>query len=255
MGETVYDWMKAGYTMVPNVFIQHYHKLHLTSDEFVVIVYLLQQINQTQPVSGVLMIANQLGWDNDRLYTTLNNLLDKNYLNIELVPNQEGKQTDHYTLRPLFDHLNDLLRGQTKAGQQDKDALGQGIPFKKQSSPADTKVHQTIRQLIQKFETDFGRVLSSVELETLNQWLNVDHYPVELIQLALREAIVRQAYSFRYIERILANWRADNIETREEAQVAIRNFGRTSQSGPSQVAEKTDSTPTINIPMIKWDNR
>lgn len=248
MGDTVYDWMKAGYTMVPNVFIQNYHKLQLSADEFVVIVYLLQEINQSQAVSSVLTIANQLGWDNDQLYTTLNNLLDKNYLNIELVPNKEGKQTDHYTLRPLFDHLNELLNDRPDK----RKAKGQSSS---QATPQDVQRQQAIRQLIQKFEKDFGRVLSSVELENLNQWVNVDHYPIDLIHLALREAIVRQAYSFKYIERILSNWKADNIETLEEAQLAIRNFGRTGKTQGTSSQSPADNAPAINIPIINWDNR
>ena len=37
----------------------------------------------------------------------------------------------------------------------------------------------------------------------IGQWLNTDHYSPELIRLALREAVLNQAYSLKYIDRIL----------------------------------------------------
>ena len=36
----------------------------------------------------------------------------------------------------------------------------------------------------------------------IGQWLNTDHYSPELIRLALREAVLNQAYSLKYIDRI-----------------------------------------------------
>ena len=54
-----------------------------------------------------------------------------------------------------------------------------------------------IKQLYQGFEKEFGRPLSPIELEMIGQWLNTDHYSPELIRLALREAVLNQAYSLK----------------------------------------------------------
>ncbi|MBG9979852.1 DnaD domain protein [Facklamia sp. DSM 111018] len=243
MGTSIYDWMKTGYTIVPNVFIKHFAKLKLNSDEFVVIVYLLQHLNQSQPVSTIVSIADQLGWESDQLYATLNSLMDKNYLNIELVPNKEGKQTDHYTLRPLFESLDADLNSQKEKSQEvvSKPTISTHISQEKE-----------LKQLISLFEKEFGRVLSNLELETINTWVHQDHYPIELITAALKEAILRQAYNLKYIDRILLNWQNQNIKTVEEAQIASQNF----QKKQNQQSDSSQSTfQKIDIPIIDWDKR
>ena len=46
----------------------------------------------------------------------------------------------------------------------------------------------------------------------------VEHGPLfpELIRLALREAVLNQAYSLKYIDRILLAWERKNITTKEQ---------------------------------------
>lgn len=244
MGTSIYDWMKTGYTIVPNVFIKHFAKLKLNSDEFVVIVYLLQHLNQSQPVSTIVSIADQLGWESDRLYATLNSLMDKNYLNIELVPNKEGKQTDHYTLRPLFEALDADLHNKK---EKDLETVSE------QTISTHMTQEKELKQLISLFEKEFGRVLSNLELETINTWVHKDHYAIELITAALKEAILRQAYNLKYIDRILLNWQNLNIKTVEEAQMAGQQFHKKQQN------QQSDSTQSvfqkIDIPIIDWDKR
>ncbi len=50
----------------------------------------------------------------------------------------------------------------------------------------------------------------------IGQWLETDHYQPELIRLALREAVLNQAYSLKYIDRILLAWERKNITTKEQ---------------------------------------
>lgn len=80
-----------------------------------------------------------------------------------------------------------------------------------------------IKQLYQGFEKEFGRPLSPIELEMIGQWLNTDHYSPELIRLALREAVLNQAYSLKYIDRILLAWERKNITTKEQVAADQKN--------------------------------
>ena len=56
------------------------------------------------------------------------------------------------------------------------------------------------------FESEFGRPLSAIEYQRISQWLEEDKYQPDLIQFALREAVLNQAYSLNYIDRILLSW-------------------------------------------------
>lgn len=46
--------------------------------------------------------------------------------------------------------------------------------------------------VFKKIETAFGRALSPLEIEHLNQWIDVDHYAIELIDAAIDEALAHQ---------------------------------------------------------------
>src|SRR5699024_12555455 len=79
-------------------------------------------------------------------------------------------------------------------------------------------------------ESEFGRPLSPIEIETLVAWIENDKYSPELIQLALREAVFSQAYNFKYIDRILLYWEKKNIRTKEQVEKEIqrnRNLSKT----------------------------
>ncbi|MGX7108558.1 DnaD domain-containing protein [Facklamia miroungae] len=241
MAGSVYDWMKTGYTMVPNLLIDHFGQLGLNSNEFLFITYLLKQINQSQSADTIINLSNQFAWESDLLYETLNSLLDKNYLNIELVPDEEGKQTDHYTLRPLFDKLDELI-----AEQKTKHT-----PSRPTIQP---KSDQQIKagQLIQLFEEEFGRSLSSVELEMLHQWIQKEGYQPDLVHQALKEAAIRQVFNLKYIDRILLNWQKQNIQTVDEARVASQQH-----SQPNFQSERMTQTQTskIKIPILEWNKK
>ena len=75
-----------------------------------------------------------------------------------------------------------------------------------------------IQTLFQKIEVEFGRPLSPIEQQTIQAWIVDDHYSVPLIMLALKEAVLNQAYSLKYMDRILLNWEKNNIKTPEQLQ-------------------------------------
>lgn len=54
---------------------------------------------------------------------------------------------------------------------------------------------QKTKELYQLFEKDFGRHLSPIENEAISAWITTDEYELDIIQLALREAVLNQAYS------------------------------------------------------------
>ena len=80
------------------------------------------------------------------------------------------------------------------------------------------------KSLYSIFEAEFGRPLSPIEMETLIMWLEEDRYSVELIQLALREAVLSQVYNFKYIDRILLNWEKKNIRTKEQVEKDFKDL-------------------------------
>ncbi|KFN91146.1 chromosome replication initiation protein [Tetragenococcus muriaticus PMC-11-5] len=68
------------------------------------------------------------------------------------------------------------------------------------------------------FEKEFGRALSPIEYQRIGQWIEEDEYSPDLIQLALKEAVLNQAYSLNYIDRVLLSWERKNITTEQQVE-------------------------------------
>lgn len=243
MKSSIYDWMKDGFTMVPNVLFNRFHQLNLSSDEMLLILYLFSQMNQNHSIEETTKIANQLGWTSNKLFSELNHLMDKNFLSIELVPDKYGKQTDHYSLRPLFEQLDERY-------YQKNTAKDKQVQTHQEIAKEDDLFKET-ESLVMTFENEFGRMLTPLELETLNNWISKDNYQPALIKYALKEAVIHQALSLKYIDRILLTWEKKNIRTVNEAK---RESERFQQGQQKNIPPKSNNNryDHFEIPLYDW---
>ena len=69
-------------------------------------------------------------------------------------------------------------------------------------------------------EKNLCRALSPIEIEVINNW----DYDDEIIELAIRESILNNAKTIKYIDRVLFNWEQNNIKTVEDAKRYIEEF-------------------------------
>ena len=76
----------------------------------------------------------------------------------------------------------------------------------------DREMIKEIQREIAKFEKEFGRTLSPVEYETISKWIE-SNIPLELIEAALKEAILSGVNSIRYIDKILFEWNKKGYKT------------------------------------------
>lgn len=112
---------------------------------------------------------------------------------------------------------------------------------------------QKAKELYQLFEKEFGRILSPIENETIGAWIAVDHYELDIIQLALREAVLNQAYSLKYIDRILLSWERKNIKTKE--QVLSQQQKRKQRYAKEMESKEVNEQELLpNISLHNWLN-
>ena len=191
------DYLKAGETTVSNLVLENYHRLGLSDEEFLFWLQLFRFHAKGNLFPDLSFISQLMGKPLDRLYKLLNQLVTRGFISIETKQNDQGQMIDTYNLLPIFQKIEQL----------------QSKQYEKQKEISEEKM---IKQLYQSFEKEFGRPLSPIELEMIGQWLDTDHYSPELIYLALREAVLNQAYSLKYIDRILLAWERKNITTKEQ---------------------------------------
>jgi DNA replication protein len=126
-------------------------------------------------------------------------MIQNKLMEIKTVKHADGKSYDQYSFERLFEKLLQSASNEVQAQKQETNKV-------------------TRETVFAQIESEFGRPLSPIEYETINQWLTDDHYAPEMISLALKEAVLSQAYSLRYMDRILLNWEKRNLTTVKQVQ-------------------------------------
>ncbi len=90
-------------------------------------------------------------------------------LELQVQKDEEGRFTEYMNLDPFFEKLSHILKQQSMETKE----LNSKEKFK---------------QLFRVLEDTFARPLSPYEIETLNQWIDVDKHDTAIIQAALDEA-------------------------------------------------------------------
>lgn len=80
--------------------------------------------------------------------------------------------------------------------------------------------NDTLLEVCNILQKEFGRLVTPIETEKIKTW----DYPVEIIKLAIAEAVTNGVFYIKYIDKIIFNWKKANVRTVAEAQKYIENF-------------------------------
>ena len=225
------EYLASGQTTYSNLVLDNYRKIGLTNEEFLLWLQLFRYNEAGNHFPDLAMIASQLSFTQQEIYYLLNQLVQKQVVQIISTKDTSGKIVDHYDLSLIFNKIA-VLKEQEKMTQTKK------------------KEQEKIRELYQSFEAEFGRPLSQIEFQRIGQWLDEDHYQVELIQLALREAVLNQVYNLKYVDRILLNWERKNIRTKDQ----VEKEGNRRRQSSSKAQSVSSKEPTTKVPLHNWLN-
>lgn len=203
------DYRALGFTTLQNGLIAYYPRLNISDAELLLIIQ-LEAFNQR----GESFPSNEKIAANTNLSVTdvgnlIQRLINRNYLTIEQTTDDQDKIGNKYSLNKLYDALDNYI---------DQNILIKDNKKDKTVAVTNDLENSPLNYLSRKVEVEFGRYLSPIEHEEIAQWLSVDHYDPEIIELALREAVLSQAYSLKYIDRVLLNWQRHNLKTPEEVE-------------------------------------
>ena len=162
--------------IIPNYFIKYYKKFDLENNELLMLIYLLN-CNEKLILDNK-KISKDLYLEENEVLNIISSLIEKNYISIEMSKNN-GILEEYISLDLFYSKINSFL-----------------IESEKKDNSSD---------IFSKFEQEFGRTLSPVEYETINKWIE-NNIPLELIESALKEAILNGVNSIRYIDKILFEW-------------------------------------------------
>jgi len=169
--------------IIPNYFIKYYKKFDLENNELLMLIYLLN-CNEKLILDNK-KISKDLYLEENEVLNIISSLIEKNYISIEMSKNN-GIIEEYISLDLFYEKINSYL-----------------IENDKKDNSSD---------IYSKFEKEFGRTLSPVEYETISKWIE-SNIPLELIEAALKEAILSGVNSIRYIDKILFEWNKKRYKT------------------------------------------
>ena len=171
----------------------NYKKIDITERQLILLIYLLNT-NEFYPKK----ISEDLSFDLSTVMEEISSLTDKGLISIKTV-NQNKVQSEYIDYQGLYEKLGFIYMN------------------------GDKKEEKT--SLYDDFEREFGRTLSPIEYELINGWKESD-FSDELILAALKEAVFNGVNNFRYIDKILFEWKKKGIKTSSDIEKNRKEFQR-----------------------------
>lgn len=141
-------------------------------------------------------IASRLTISEEQCAAKLRDLFQRDFLEISEYENEHGQRSEAYSLEPLWQRL--FMNEEEEDNEEGK--------------------------LFILFEKEFGRPLSPFEIDTINVWIDDDQIEPKIIVAALREAVLMGTLNFKYIDRILREWKRKGVQSVEQAKEASESF-------------------------------
>lgn len=109
------------------------------------------------------------------------------------------------------------------------------------------------KELFDNFQNNWMRLLSPFEIEDINKWIDEEKMPVEVVNEALKSTILYNAPNLRYLNRVLNNWKRQEIDTVEKVEFARLQFENKKLSqGKGQLSNVPSwSNPDYKEPDLK----
>lgn len=179
------DIMKLGTITIPKYIFLNYKKLDITEEEFIMIIYLLN--NNGVMVFNPKMISKELNLSGKKVLELINGLAEKQLLSIDLIKNKLGVMEEYICCDLFYTKLSTIMIDEAN----------------------NIKVESNI---FQTFEDEFGRTLSPMEYEIISGWIK-ENFNDEIIIEALKEATFNGVSNLRYIDKILYEWKKKGYKT------------------------------------------
>lgn len=156
--------------------------LNITLEEFLLLLYFINVKEQLDTAN----IKEILNMDDDKTLSTFDSLIKKAIIEIKVIK-KESKIEEVISLEPFFNKLSFF---EEPKEEKNDDIFGM-------------------------FEKEFGRTLSPIEYETINNWIE-NNVNKELITYALKEAVLNGVTSLRYVDKIIFEKSKKNSSNKKE---------------------------------------
>ncbi len=189
---------KSGNLVLPSALLFHYKDIFKSSDDFLIWQFIYLQNTTKMDDLAPSQIATALDKTVAEVNRSISDLTAQGLLDMKTI--ELGNEIEViFDASPVLARLDELL-AEPKANTQDKTS----------SNP--------VKDLVEDFERELGRMLSPFELEDLQKTIREDKTDPDLVRAALREAVFNGKTNWNYINAILRNWRREGITTMRQVE-------------------------------------
>lgn len=170
---------------IPKYVLNYAKDFCLDLPSIILLIYFLNQKNKE--VFNCKKIVEDLNFTEKELFNAISLLKDKRLISIEMEKNEVGILEEKIDVSSFYE-----------------------IVFSKFINDADKESSES--DLYDSFEREFGRTLSPMEYEIINNWIE-QGINRELILEALKETVFNGVNNLRYVDKILYEWNKKGIKS------------------------------------------
>lgn len=190
MVDKLINVLKEKPIIISSKIFYNYRKLNMNEQDLVVLTFLL---NTNENIFNPQNIASSLNIDLKNVMESVDNLVSNNLISIDTISDNGVK--DYINLNKLYEKLALLINEEKKEDNTD---------------------------IYEIFEKELGRTISPSELAVIADF--TENYSMEIIVLALKEAVFNGVRNLRYIDSILKNWNSQGLKTKEDVEKYQRKY-------------------------------
>lgn len=214
---------KTGNLVLPTELLFYFHEIFDNSDDFLVWQFFyLQNTTSLEEISPV-QIAESIGKSVAEVNRSMSNLTEKGLLQYKTIA-LNGEIEAVFDALPALERLDEIVESR--------------------SSVAQTVSQNVLKDLVETFQQELGRLLTPFEIEDLTKTIQDDKINPELVTAALREAVFNGKANWKYIQAILRNWRREGITT--VAQVEAKREEREA-ANPQNITVSDDFLKAMDL--------
>ena len=214
---------KTGNLVLPTELLFHFHEIFDNSDDFLVWQFFyLQNTTSLEEISPV-QIAESIGKSVAEVNRSMSNLTEKGLLQYKTIA-LNGEIEAVFDALLALERLDEIVENHSSVAQ----AISQNV----------------LKDLVETFQQELGRLLTPFEIEDLTKTIQDDKTSPELVTAALREAVFNGKANWKYIQAILRNWRREGITT--VAQVEAKREEREA-TNPQNITVSDDFLKAMDL--------
>ena len=192
MNEVVFKTLKEKDFIIKNFLIKVALELKLSLNETILLVYFM---NQEEPTLNIENITSNVYLNEEEIMQAYSRLIGINLVTVKVIKKENGMRKEIISLDNIIRYVTTDI----------------------------TKKHATVEKenLFDVFEREFGRTLSTMEFEIINEWMD-SGFSKELILEALKESIYDGYRSLKSISTKLEYWKEKGYKNTHDINKGLK---------------------------------